>query len=141
MYNINVPFLAPPFGVSLPGLHRLLVPTALYGLFKTAQKRKIIIPFSNASPREAFFSSAQVSFLASMPCAFLAHCCWFAKCILTKLFFNNKCCPAAYRSACHLPLKNNFVFTNARKPDKQQGTKKTHNMEGENYGKRCTYEK
>lgn len=105
-----VPFLAPPFGVSLPELHRLLVPTALYELFKTAQIRSIIIPFSNASPREALFSSAQVSFSAFLPCVFSASCCRFANVHSNRIIFNNKCCPAAYHFICHLPLKIILFF-------------------------------
>lgn len=136
------PSLAPPFGVSLPELHRLLVPTALYELFKTAQIMKIKIPFSNASPREALFSSAQVSFSAFLPCVFSASCCRFANVHSNRIIFNNKCCPTAYHFICHLLLKIILFFSNVRKPDKQQGTKKTHSkMKGENYGKHCTCEK
>ena len=37
--NTSVPFLAPPSGVSLPELHRLLVPATLFELLNAAQKK------------------------------------------------------------------------------------------------------
>jgi len=105
--------------------------TTLSELPKTAQTRKIGSPFSNASPREALFSSVHASFPLSYHVSCPCH--RFADVHFNSLFFKTRVALRRIGYALPLVIKNMAVFFNARKPDRWQGTKKTHeNMKGEN---------